>query len=328
MISFSPVFMMEYGVWRHWHVVMSNIKLVLSIILSPLMHVESHSCNVILRNIHIFGSLFVLWGELLPNVWYVIVLSLAIHSLVLSKWATSEISLIHLHWVHLLSVWSNHSSTAVIWSCTSIGHATNKALALQTHAHCLHLVHLLEVNTVHGLERIHLLVDHVIDADLRLSSTLLWGHWQVVRLIHRVLILRFLWVQPVVLCVWILHYLVHLDFVSYAWWRVWVLKVVESLLVRILLMDVVLWSSRSLTSRIRIDATDTLTLVVNTLSGRTKVIIYRHLSLSSSWFCSVLLWYVNCTSTMTSLADSTSFCWLCSCSCIVSFERSLGMNWS
>ena len=62
----------------------------------------------------------------------------------------------------------------------------------------------------------------------------------MVRLVHCVLVLRFLCIQPIILCVGILHDLVHLDFVPHAWWRVCILKIVQGLLIRVLLMNIVL----------------------------------------------------------------------------------------
>ena len=56
---------------------------------------------------------------------------------------------------------------------------------LETHCHVHPLV-------VHCLQRVYLLIYHVIDAYLRFPARLLRGHWKVVRLIHCVLILRFL----------------------------------------------------------------------------------------------------------------------------------------
>lgn len=124
-------------------------------------------------------------------------------------------------------------------------------MALQSHSHGLaHLVHLLETHAIHGLQWVYLLVDHVVDADLRLPSALLRGHRQVVRLVHGVLVLRFLGVQAIVLCVRVLHDLVHLNFVPHAWWRIRILEVVKRLLIRILLVNVVLRAPRSLAARI------------------------------------------------------------------------------
>ena len=74
-----------------------------------------------------------------------------------------------------------------------------------------HLPHLLKVHS----QWVNWLVYHIIDADLRFPSTLLRSHWQVITLIHGVLVLTFLRVQPIALfLVTIFHYFVHLDFVT------------------------------------------------------------------------------------------------------------------
>ena len=80
----------------------------------------------------------------------------------------------------------------------------------------------------------------------------------MVRLVHGVLILRLFRVQAVVLCVRVLHDLVHLDFVPHARGRVRVLKIVDSLLVWIMLMNIILRSAGSLTPRVRINASNSL----------------------------------------------------------------------
>lgn len=150
----------------------SNIKLVLSIKLRPLVHVESHGGDVVLRDVHLVGSLFVLGRELLAHVSGVVA-HLAVRGLVLCKRTARKVGLVHLHWVHLLSIWPEHvhsgATTAIIWGGTSVRHTADVSLALKSHTHghiCTHLVHLLEVDSIHGLEGIHLLVDHVIDANL------------------------------------------------------------------------------------------------------------------------------------------------------------------
>ena len=103
---------------------MGDVKLVLSIILRPLVHVESHCSNVVLGDIHLVGSLFVLGRELLPHVRDVVVQSLAVCALVLGKRATGKVCLIHLHRVHLLSVRPDHvhgrAAAAVIRSGASV----------------------------------------------------------------------------------------------------------------------------------------------------------------------------------------------------------------
>ena len=180
--SITPIFMVENSIWRHRHIVMSNIKLVLSFILLALNHIESHSSDIIFWNVHFVWSLFILRWELLANVSSIECLTIC--CLVLGKRATSEIGLIHLHGMHLLPILSHHvhsgASTAAIRGSASIWHSPNEALTLKTHSngHIIsHLVHLLKVNAIHSLQRVHLLINHIVDAHLWFSSTLLRGHW-------------------------------------------------------------------------------------------------------------------------------------------------------
>lgn len=302
---------------------MSNIELVLSFILLTLMHIKSHCGHIILRNIHFVWSFFVLGWKLLTNMRSI--QSLSVCSLILCEWRASEICLIHLHW--MLPILTHHvhggASTTVIWCCSSIWHSTYKALTLQAHTNChisSHLVHLLKIDPVHGLQWVHLLIDHVIYTNLWFSSRLLRGHWQVIRLVHCVLVLRLLCIQHIIVfLVRILHNFVHLNLIANARRRIWVLKVMNSLLICILLMNVILWASRRLAAWIWVNAADSLSWSMNGLPRRTESITNWSLWLRTSWFSSILFGDIYGTSTMTSLADSTTFGYLHICSCFIGF---------
>ena len=77
----------------------------------------------------------------------------------------------------------HHSSAALRWG-TGVRYLVELRLVHHVHLHG----HSLQV---HVLERI-LVVEHIIDRNLRLSSRLLAGHRQVVALVHRELVLTFL----------------------------------------------------------------------------------------------------------------------------------------
>lgn len=150
-----------------------NIKLVLTIKLRALVHVESHRSNIVLGDVHLVGSLLVLRRELLSHVGGIVAQSLAVRCLILGQRTAGKVGLVHLHWVHLLSIWPDHvhcgATTAIVWGGTGVRHSSDVSLALKSHTHshvCTHLVHLLEVDSIHGLEWVHLLVDHVVDANL------------------------------------------------------------------------------------------------------------------------------------------------------------------
>ena len=153
-LSFTPILMMENSIWWHWHIMMSDVELILSFILLTLMHIKSHCGDIILGNVHFVWSFFVLGWKLLTNMRSI--QSLSVCSLILCERRASEICLIHLHW--MLPILTHHihcrASTTVIWCCSSIWHSTYKALTLQAHANChisSHLVHLLKIDPVHGL---------------------------------------------------------------------------------------------------------------------------------------------------------------------------------
>lgn len=60
-----------------------NIKLVLTIKLRALVHVESHRSNIVLGDVHLVGSLLVLRRELLAHVGGIVAQSLAVRCLIL-----------------------------------------------------------------------------------------------------------------------------------------------------------------------------------------------------------------------------------------------------
>ena len=162
--------MLEDSVGAHWHVVVSHVELVHRVKLSI---VETHLSHVVLRDVH-FIRLFTL-GKLL------------VHCLVLGKRRPCEVGLIHLH---LVRSWRHHiyqhcGAPTTIGSSSSVRHATDECLALKSHAH---LTHLLEVHR----QWVNLLIHHIVDAHLRLPTTLLGSHWQMITLIHCVLVLAFL----------------------------------------------------------------------------------------------------------------------------------------
>ena len=333
-LSVTPVFVVQDGIRWHRHVVVSNIKLALSFELLSLMHVESHCSDIILRNVHFVRSLLVLRWKLLAHVCPSIVQSLTVHSLVslvLCQRAACKVCLVHLCWVHLLAIWPHHihrgAASTAIWCSTGIWHSSNEALALQSHAHWHIVANHVASKLVHCLQWINLLIDHVINANLWFSSALLRGHWQMVRLVHCVLVLRFLCIQPIILCVRILHDLMHLDFVSYTWWRVWILKIVQGLLIRVLLMNIVLWPPWSLATWIWVNTSNSLARGVSPLVRWTKVVVERNLCLSSSWLGAVLLWNIDSAPSMASLAYSTSFGCLAWRSSFIAFKWPLSVHW-
>ena len=118
--------------------------------------------------------------------------------LVLRKRTPNKISLIHvLHWNLLLLV------HVLIWSCSSVTQTTKSARGVHVKCHALE---------THLLHWINLLIQNVVDGNLRLPSGLLRRHWQVVRLVHRVLVLLF----GVLFLITVFDYLAHLNLVSNA----------------------------------------------------------------------------------------------------------------
>lgn len=195
------------------------------------------------------------------------------------------------HDVHI----QHRAATAVRWRARVRHAAESLAMHSDTKSTCHGTVHLLM--EVHHVQRItHLLLmhewvaagriatlidHHVVDAHLALPSTLLRGHRHVIRLVHRVLVRIGLMViadlarfalRVLRLRIRILHDLVHVYFVAHRRWRlrvllsvtttavivevIWILH--SSQLMTLSMMDVVLASARGCTSRIRIDAADTI----------------------------------------------------------------------
>lgn len=158
-----------------------------------------------------------------------------VHCLILGERAASEVGLIHLHWMRS---WTHHvdqhtlAATAVR-SSSSVRHAANEGLALETHSH---LAHLVEVHLQRVDLAISIVVHHIVDAHLGFPPTLLRSHWQMVTLIHGILILALLAILSVTLLIRILHYFVHLNFVSHRWRRLRALHIMDS----ILLVNVIL----------------------------------------------------------------------------------------
>ena len=136
----------------------------------------------------------------------------------------------------------HHRSAAWVRRCSCVTHpAESRLIVHHLHRHALQL---------HLLHRIHLLVHHVVDRHLRLSSALLRCHWKVIWLIHRELILRNLLLLST-LGLHLFGYLIHLYLVSHAWWRLGVLNVHY---IDVLgLMDVVLRASTCSAARVRVD---------------------------------------------------------------------------
>lgn len=95
-----------------------------------------------------------------------------IHSLILRQGAPCEVCLVHLHWMGARWHHINEHSwpTAIVWGSSSVWHSSNECLALQCHSH---LAHLLKIYCY----RVHLLIYHIINANLRFSTTLLRSHW-------------------------------------------------------------------------------------------------------------------------------------------------------
>ena len=154
--------------------------------------------------------------------------------LVLRKRTSNKISLIHvLHWSLLLLL-----NLVLIWSCSSVTQATKSARGVHVKRHSLE---------THLLHWINLLIQNIVDGNLSLPSWLLRRHWQMVWLVHRVLVLLF----GVLFLITVFDYLAHLNLVSNTSRRlrnmVWVATLA--------LVDVVLASSRS---RIWIDTSYSL----------------------------------------------------------------------
>lgn len=143
--------------------------------------------------------------------------------LVLRKRTPNKISLIHvLHWNLLLI-------HVLIWSCSSVTQTTKSARGVHVKRHALE---------THLLHWINLLIQNIVDGNLRLPSWLLRCHWQVVRLVHRVLVLLF----GVLFLITVFDYLAHLNLVSNASRR---LRNMVCGVATLALMDVVLASSWS-----------------------------------------------------------------------------------
>jgi len=70
-------------------------------------------------------------------------------------------------------------------------------------------------------------------------------------LIHGVLVLVLL---AHVLGVGVLHYFIHRNLVPYTWWRLLALQVADQRVLVLLLVDIVLASSRGSAARVRVDA--------------------------------------------------------------------------
>lgn len=209
--------------------------------------------------------------------------------------------------MHLTTSNIDHGSTTVIRCCTSIGHSTHEVSLILHHGHVLHVVHVINLEAhrhihtliIHGLQRINLLINHVVYAYLGLPSWLLWGHRKVVWLVHGVLILRLLLVWVLYFLIWILSNFMHLDLVSNRWWWLRILDLVNC--ITSLLMDVVLASSWSCAAGIWIDRSNPL--ILRRLTRCTKIILV--------WFYLLYgifhLRNVNSATIMASLAVSTDF---------------------
>ena len=151
--------------WQHSLVVTrcTGVFLLPIFLVVLILHIKSDCCHIVLGYVHLSLSFFVLAWELL-------LVHHVVHLVVLGKWRPSKVSsLKHLHWVHV------HSTT--IWCCSCIWHTSKCATpwidpnthhAWHWHIHSLH---------IHLLKRINLLVQHVINTNLRFSSGLLWCHW-------------------------------------------------------------------------------------------------------------------------------------------------------
>ena len=154
--------------------------------------------------------------------------------LILCKRTSNKISLIHvLHWSLLLLL-----NLVLIWSCSSVTQSTKSARGVHVKRHSLE---------THLLHWINLLIQNIVDGNLRLPSWLLRSHWQMVWLVHRVLVLLF----GVLFLITVFDYLAHLNLVSDASRRlgnvVWVATLA--------LVDVIFTSSWS---RIWIDTSHSL----------------------------------------------------------------------
>lgn len=112
--------------------------------------------------------------------------------------------------------------------------------------------------------------------------------------------------------IWILCYFVHLDLVADTWWGLRALQVsivmVNDLLLGVLLMNIVFWSSRSGRARIWINTSNTIVVI-----WRTKCCI----------LINIFLLQVNGAASMWTGADSASFVAL-----IIGLERALGVHGS
>ena len=133
----------------------------------------------------------------------------------------------------------------------------------------------------------------------------------MIRLIHGILILvTFLRIGlNTLFLVWILSYFVHLDLVTDTWWRLRALQVsivMVNDLLGVLLMNIVLWSSRSGRARVWINASNTIVVI-----WWSKCCI----------FIGVFLLQVNGAASMWTVADSASFITL-----IIGLERTLGVH--
>ena len=144
----------------------------------------------------------------------------------------------------------------------------------------------------------------------------------MVRLIHCVLILRFLNVRWGIFLIWIFRYFMHLDLITDTRWRLWGLHV--HCIRVLLLMYIMLASSWSGTTRVRIDASDPIWSMVWCTQSINHTI---------SWF-----YVLNCifslnvytTTAMTFMAISTAFVsshsscsiWCCK---FIAFKRTLSM---